>query len=141
MNTVKILCLYITATLLLSSCSNDDNPPAEVPPTVQEMLSSGIWYWQSSTRQIVSECNKQSYFNFIDDDTLLLENFAEDEMDNCNSGGIESIPYILLNDDEFQVEIEGELFVYTIDFIDDVRLIISAGDSLGNVTLSFEKQS
>ena len=141
MKTVKILCLYITATLLLGSCSNDDNAPAEAPPTVQEMLSSGIWYWQSSTRQTVSDCNMQSYFNFIDDDTLLLENFAEDEMDNCNSGGIESIPYILLNDDEFQVEIEGELFVYTIDFIDDVRLIISAGDSLGNVTLSFEKQS
>lgn len=141
MKTIKILCSSLAVLFLLVSCSNDDNSPAEMSPTVQEMLSSGVWLWQSSSMQTVTSCNMQSYFNFIDDDTLLVENFDEDEMDNCVSDGIQSVPYTLLNDDEFEIEFEGELFVYTIDFIDETRLVVSIELDSGKLTNTFMLQS
>lgn len=141
---MKILKLlsFMLITLLVLNCSNDDDnfqPQIQPEPTTQDLLISGKWYWVSSSESTLDDCQKQSYIEFIDLDTLLIEDFRINSSDICESNGINSVTYQLIDDSIIQVTIGTDTSNLNIEFISDTRLIITQEISSGTMTTLLEK--
>ncbi len=65
---LMLLFLGISLTGIFS-CNNDDD---KSEPSTMELLTSGRWYLQSSTILTVTACDREKYFDFSNDGSLIL---------------------------------------------------------------------
>ena len=115
--------------LVFASCSKDDSPAedntAMDEPTNQELLISGKWYVESSTEIGVADgCTGQSYFHFLDNDSLIIETYEQVGIEDCVSDGVELFNYQLLGNVLDVAEAENTFI--TIEHISETQLIIKA---------------
>ncbi|KAA5827568.1 hypothetical protein FPF71_01625 [Algibacter amylolyticus] len=111
------------------ACSSDDSKEDE--PTVTELLENkwfvaGVWDTTTDpeTYEEANDCTINSHYNFLNDGTLLVQNYFLDTDDVCESNGIVTYIYILSADGtKIIVEFDyGTTTNIIIDSIDNTRL-------------------
>ncbi|WP_396602463.1 lipocalin family protein [Algibacter sp. R77976] len=130
-----IIILLLMAPLF--SCSSDDDNNDTPEPTVAELLANKWFYEQledtstnPATITELNDCEKQSYFNFLSDGTLIVEFFGLDDDDICQPDGIEGYTYILSADGkQLIIQTDTDPIFFTIDFIDSSTLTFYNQDS------------
>ena len=114
--------------LVLASCSKDGSPAEENSmdePTTQELLMTGKWYMQStSISGPFNECERQTYLEFVDEDTLVIQSFAENGAMECESSGIRVQAYLMSGEDQFLLDNESD-HPYDVDFVSATQLVLS----------------
>lgn len=133
MKQFKILTILFVA-LLTFNCSSDDDGPAP-EPTTHQLLMSGKWFFSSVTEQSLDHCQKQTYYDFLDEDTLMAEGFVTGDSDECESSGVEVAKYKLIDEDKnIHISIDDEVVIFSIDFISESKLILtSSGNTVSLV--------
>ncbi|MEZ4802822.1 MAG: hypothetical protein R2797_08605 [Gelidibacter sp.] len=130
MNTKRELTNIIKASITLFvilicfACSNDDDSSSE--PTTMQLLTADKWYMESSTLIIMTECRKQTWVQFLENEVLVGEGFYTDVNDNCISNPLATATWQLLGNSEFTITSNGETLLYTIISMSEDELTVSA---------------
>ncbi|NBL64356.1 hypothetical protein GV828_03960 [Flavobacterium sp. NST-5] len=75
------------------SCNNDDD---QSEPSTMELLTSGRWYFQSSTIISITSCDRQEYFDFSEDGLLIL--FITEMVEGtCENQPLQNLNFELLS--------------------------------------------
>ncbi|KJD36631.1 hypothetical protein PW52_03010 [Tamlana sedimentorum] len=129
MKTVLKIYKLLTVLLLMisfSACSSDDSNEKE--PTVSELLENKWFLLETTdtstdpeTIEVANSCSVNSYYNFLNDGTLLVQLYNLDADENCVSSSLEVFNYILSADGtKIIVEFEnGDITNIIIDSIDN----------------------
>lgn len=123
MKTLKLLGVSVLL-LCLASCSSDDDG-IDIGKTNQELLIAGIWYQETNSDEDLSDCEKTTSFNFVNNTDLEIEVFADLTGSNCESFGMIDATYSLTNDVDLTIMFDGDTANAVIISIDDNELIIS----------------
>ena len=135
MRNLKVIMLAVL-TLAATSCSKNDDTEA-VQLTTQELLVSGKWYISSMGNQQADDCMKETYFHFVNENIVLLEEFGL-EGEFCISGGLNNFNYSL-NDPDIEIMFGNFPVVYRIESISNTELILSVQGEGQGTLLSFSK--
>jgi len=135
-NTLKIAMIAIV--LVFASCSKDDGPAEDdtivEEPTNHELLISGKWYIQStSSGGNYGECERQTYLQFIDEDTLIIQAYHLAGGMNCVAETIQSISYQMITDDTF-IFIGEPGLQFIIEFLSETQLVLRQTDGMSSNT-------
>ncbi|MEO8934767.1 MAG: lipocalin family protein [Xanthomarina sp.] len=143
MKALKFLSILIVIFLTLNCSSDDDVSVSEQKSPTQQLLMSGKWYLTSVSGQTRNNCEKQSYYHFKTEDSLIQEYIKTNAVDECVTDGTYSLNYLLLNNDSELLTREGSSsLIYQIDSISDSQLILKLDEgslSRGFRILTFEK--
>lgn len=124
MKHLKLLSVLLVSILILNCSSDDDNSAPE--STTHQLLMSGKWFLKSQTGEILNDCDKQTYQEFINEDNLIMEHFYKSMTDQCISEGPASMTYMLINNNEKLLIREGAYStVLYIDSISETTLSLS----------------
>jgi hypothetical protein len=113
--TLKITNYLLSILFLFTfSCSSDDDNTPE--PTVSELLANK-WFTEKredtsttpSTIEILDVCEQQTYYNFLNDGTLIVKSYYLEADDVCTEQGAYVYTYILSADGQRIVIQEGNL--------------------------------
>jgi hypothetical protein len=118
--------MVLIAFTCIPGCGNDDGMD-QTPLTTLELLSSGIWYLESSTEKPLDECDEQTSYHFLDNGSMLITLYVRDAMDSCNTSAALSFGNELQGEDEMLISTEDRPMTVTIDFISEDRLVMTLG--------------
>ncbi|WP_417854140.1 lipocalin family protein [Xanthomarina gelatinilytica] len=136
------LYLVVTLVTLFISCSSDDESPEPIPePTTAELLANK-WYFVKvvdntttpPTETILDDCQQNGYLEFMDEGSLVQEQFYLDGS-SCTSSGMDNLTYIL-SEDESQISMTFENNSTTIALIDvltETELVITSYDGKNEI--------
>lgn len=140
MKIAKTILTSLSMIIGLISCSSDDNESTNTPSTIMDKLTAGIWYLQNETQTITDSCERNTSYDYKDDNTLVVQAYYEDgsgvcqhqaegnftfEIDTDNNlltatqipnGATAVYDIIELTDDELIIEREFNGYVNTITF-------------------------
>ena len=132
----------IAFVFVFASCSKDDSPAEDTSmdePTTQELLMTGKWYMQStSIGGPLNECERQTYLQFVDEDTLVIQSFSENGAMECESSGIRVQAYLMSGEDQFLLDNESD-HPYDVDFVSATQLVLSQTAGAESYTIHFLK--
>lgn len=101
--TTAKICALLLVMVSFSSCSSDNDSA----PTKAELLAHKWYLVQQeylnttpSTVVVADECEQNTYFNFLDDGSLIAETFGLDMDSNCVSQSLVAATYDLTADGE-----------------------------------------
>ncbi|MEZ4855477.1 MAG: lipocalin family protein [Gelidibacter sp.] len=101
--TTAKICALLFVMVSFSSCSSDNDSA----PTKKELLAHKWYLVQQeylnttpSTVVVADECEQNTYFNFLDDGSLIAETFGLDMDSNCVSQSLVAATYDLTADGE-----------------------------------------
>lgn len=123
MKTLKLLGVSLLL-LGIVSCGNDDDG-GDMGKTNQELLIAGIWYQEDASDEDLTDCEKNSSFNFVNNTDLEIEAFDTITGTNCESIGAFNATYSLTNDVDITITLIGETINGKIESLNDNELIIS----------------
>ncbi|MGC1633735.1 MAG: lipocalin family protein [Gelidibacter sp.] len=136
MKPFKILTLLFIALVTFNCSSDDDSPAPEL--TTQQLLMSGRWYYNSASNSTVDSCQKNSYYDFTNAGTMIVESFRTNVSDQCTSNNIIVAPYVVSEDNKnIEVTLEGDKMIISIEFISESQLILKQN----GLTAGFVKKS
>jgi hypothetical protein len=135
-NILKTIAIALVA-ITLSSCSKDDDDNVYVPQTINQQLI-GKWYYSVTTDGEASACEVQSYFDFIDAQTLknqrVIDDFGFvivgfDLVGDCWFSNYPQVNYTLNenNDIQFLNEYEDTVTLKIVS-ISETKLVLTEGD-------------
>tara|TARA_R110002111_G_scaffold61133_1_gene101876 strand:- start:11 stop:544 length:534 start_codon:yes stop_codon:yes gene_type:complete len=125
-------------TLNLFNCSKDDDNTIieNIEPTTQQLLI-GKWFYSITSNGEASTCVAQSYFNFIDAQTLELQRviddfglaiFGFDLVGDCWFSNYPQVNYTLNEDNDIQFPSEfGGTNTLKIVSISETKLVLTEG--------------
>jgi len=140
-HTLKLAMIAIV--LVFTSCSKDDSVSednaASDEPTNHELLMTGQWYIQSTSDGGNStDCERQAYLQFIDEDTLLIQGYYDDGELNCLADPIRNISYEMDGDDTINY-VGDPTFQLIIEYISITQLVLRQTDGMNSRTIHLSK--
>ena len=140
-HTLKLVMIAIV--LVFTSCSKDDSVPEDNAaldePTNHELLMTGKWYIQATSMGgATNDCQRQSYFQFIDEDTLIVQYYHINGEDNCVADPIEIITYFITEDDTITL-VGYPDFYFVIEMISETELLLNQTDGMTSILFTMQK--
>lgn len=124
---LKMLFL-VALPLLFTACSKDDD--AAPQPTVTDLLTSGKWYIENyiGTTLTNPECEKKSYYLFLQNGDVLVEYFSLNNENNCASQSVSGSWELLQENILKLTNADNNVEFGEIVSITQTELIIKSGD-------------
>jgi hypothetical protein len=140
-HTLKLAMIAIV--LVFTSCSKDDSVSednaASDEPTNHELLMTGKWYIHATSMGgATNDCERQSYFQFIDEDTLIVQYFHINGEDICVADPIDLVSYFISEDDTITLEGEPD-FYFVIEMISETELLLRQTDGVSSILFTMQK--
>ncbi|RMA57177.1 lipocalin family protein [Ulvibacter antarcticus] len=142
MKTLKILTLAFLTLMSVSCSKNDDtdNTPVQEDPvelTTADLLVSGKWFVNGISGTSLDSCEQQTYFHFIDSNTLIVESFGLNG-GVCESNTLNTYDYSLANP-LINIQNGATSVLFEIEFISETQLVLSTDSGGGTATYNLVK--
>ncbi|MEZ4802317.1 MAG: lipocalin family protein [Gelidibacter sp.] len=122
-NIFKILWFIpFVGVMLFTACSKDDgNDTPE--PTVEELLTTGIWYFESQTFTTLDACDKHTNLRLLTNGNFVQELY-NDAGGTCDVSATIAGTFVLVSDDTFILSYGTTTVQYTIITVSEDELIL-----------------
>ncbi|MFV0375955.1 MAG: lipocalin family protein [Mangrovibacterium sp.] len=122
MKALNLLCLgFFFAAFILSCNKGDDSPQPE--PTVEELLTSGMWYYESQSGYPLNDCDRKSNLRLLKNGNFVIEEY-DDDSGTCERTEPYSGTWELHSDEVFALVTGTYILEYTIVSITDTKLVL-----------------
>lgn len=139
MKTIKLLSIAFLFMLILN-CSKSDDGESSQQPTARELITSGKWYLESATPLgAMDNCDKQTWYEFFDNDNLVAEGFSIDAEDNCVTSWTDSGTWFLIDDQTLNLTAGGSTLTCSILNLTDEGFVFSLELEGDTQTYIFDK--
>ncbi|QCX39078.1 hypothetical protein FF125_11765 [Aureibaculum algae] len=81
MKTIKLINILLVV-LFTFSCSSDDHCSDSSLPTTLDLLTSGTWYLESVSYDIITACEKETSIDFMADGSAIIKG-TDESLDGC----------------------------------------------------------
>src|SRR5690606_34156335 len=119
----NIQLIPFVALILFTSCSKDDDGSI-IEPTVEELVTSDRWYYESQSNLPLNNCDKQSSLRFFTNGNYLQEVYdeAEGECEMALSG---AGTFELISDETLTMTYNENTLIFNIVSISETELVLS----------------